>query len=459
MSEIKEKKLNNYPEIVSLESTEKIINQMKKNIFKICLNDGSKGTGFFCKIPFINENVLNALITNNHVINLEMEKITISINNDKEIKVIELNNRIKYTNKEYDITIIEIKEKDNINNYLELDENIMKKGSNKLYINNTIYIIQYPGGKQLGVSYGILYKIFEDKEYNFNHLCCTEEGSSGSPIINIINNKVIGIHKAAKNNYNIGLFINYAIEDFINKNIIKVLNENFNLNIKDNDNLEKLDLSQNGKYIGILEKLRIDNLKELYLRNNKISDIKILEKVEFKNLEKLNLSNNEISDINALERVKFENLKDLDLSHNKISDIKVLEKVQFENLEGLYLSYNEISDLEVLENVKFEKLQILSLSHNKISDIKMLKKNNFKELKILYLNHNQISDINVLENIELKNLQVLFLNKNNISDINVFEKVKFENLKRLYLNENLINKDNNSSLINNLNNKYKLSFS
>ena len=93
----------------------------------------------------------------------------------------------------------------------------MKKGSNKLYINNTIYIIQYPGGKRLGVSYGILNGIYEDKEYNFNHLCSTEEGSSGSPIINIINNKVIGIHKASKKNYNIGLFINYAIEDFINK--------------------------------------------------------------------------------------------------------------------------------------------------------------------------------------------------------------------------------------------------
>ena len=128
MSVIKEKILKNYPEIVSLESTENIVDQMKKNIFKICLNDGSKGTGFFCKIPFINNKELKVLITNNHVIkNLEMEKITISINNDKEIRKIELKNRIKYTNEEYDITIIEIKEEDEIKDYLELDENIMKK--------------------------------------------------------------------------------------------------------------------------------------------------------------------------------------------------------------------------------------------------------------------------------------------------------------------------------------------
>ena len=99
MSEINENKLNNFPEIVSLESTKKIKEQLKKNIFKICLNDGSKGTGFFCKIPFINNKELKVLITNIHVINLEIEKITISRNNDEEIRKIDLNNRIKYTNK------------------------------------------------------------------------------------------------------------------------------------------------------------------------------------------------------------------------------------------------------------------------------------------------------------------------------------------------------------------------
>ena len=150
MSGIKEKKLKNYSEIVSLEATEKIINQMKENICKIYLEDGSKGTGFFCKIPYINNKELKVLIANNNVINLEMEKITISIDNDNIIQEMELDNRVKYTNTEYDITIIEIKEKDNINNYLEIDENIMEK-DNDIFINNTIYILQYPKGKRLGV--------------------------------------------------------------------------------------------------------------------------------------------------------------------------------------------------------------------------------------------------------------------------------------------------------------------
>ena len=470
MNEIKEKKLNKYPEIVSLESTDIIINQMKKYIFKICLNDGSKGTGFFCSIPFIDNKELGVLITNNHVINLEIEKITISINNDKEIKEIELKNRIKYTNKEYDITIIEIKEEDNINNYLELDENIMRKGSNNLYINNTIYIIQYPEGK------------YEDEKYNFKHLCCTEVGSSGSPIINLINNKVIGIHKGTdiKNKYNKGLFINYAIEDFINKNnIIREFNKNFNLNLQDNDNLEKLNLTKKViSNIEKLEKIRIDNLKELDLSYNEISDIKVLEKVEFKDLKELNLNGNKISDLEVLEKVKFGNLLKLDLCYNEISDIKVLEKVKFKYLEGLYLSgnkilgieilekvkfeflkeldlsYNEISNIEVLEKVQFKDLKILYMNYNKISDIKVLEKVNFENLESLHLSNNKISDIKVLEKVKFNNLKELYLYNNEISDIKVLEKVKFENLKELYLYNKEINKINDSSLINNLKNKY-----
>ena len=55
---------------------------------------------------------------------------------------------MKYTNEEYDITIIEIKEEDNIKNYLELDDIIINdilnnNNKNKEYINETIYIIQY----------------------------------------------------------------------------------------------------------------------------------------------------------------------------------------------------------------------------------------------------------------------------------------------------------------------------
>ena len=51
------------------------------------------------------------------------------------------------------------------------------------------------------------------------HFCCTEYGSSGSPLLNSINNKIIGIHKKTINNkeYNLGAFLCNPIKEFKNK--------------------------------------------------------------------------------------------------------------------------------------------------------------------------------------------------------------------------------------------------
>ena len=250
----KESILRGYPNVISYECTKKIMEQMSKNICKIKIGE-EQGTGFFCKIPFPDiNNMLSVFITNNHIINDKIlyknnSKININIEEENEIKEINLNNRIKYTNEEYDITIIEIKENDNIKNYLELDDKIIEdilnnNNKNNKYIDDTIYIIQYPEGK-LSVSYGILNSIYEDKKYNFIHKCSTKGGSSGSPILNI-NNKIIGIHKEGYNNkYNKGTFLNYPIKEFIKLNyknneiLLEEFNKKYNLNII-NTKIDKL---------------------------------------------------------------------------------------------------------------------------------------------------------------------------------------------------------------------------
>ena len=57
------------------------------------------------------------------------------------------------------------------------------------------------------------------KNHYFYHLCGTEKGSSGGPILNVTNYRVIGMHKGTKkeDNYNIGVFMKFGINDFINK--------------------------------------------------------------------------------------------------------------------------------------------------------------------------------------------------------------------------------------------------
>ena len=115
-------------EPINMINTEKILNQMKKCICKIKI-ENIKATGFFCKISNINKNFL---MTNYHVIDEiyinNNKEINILLNDDKEALITDLEiKREKCFNKEYDIVVlIEIKEEDNIKEYLELDDNIFK---------------------------------------------------------------------------------------------------------------------------------------------------------------------------------------------------------------------------------------------------------------------------------------------------------------------------------------------
>ena len=76
---------------------------MEKNIFRIKIGE-IEGTGFFCKIPYINK---FALITSNHIIIENENEINIKIKEENESRIINLENRIKYFNKEYDIALID----------------------------------------------------------------------------------------------------------------------------------------------------------------------------------------------------------------------------------------------------------------------------------------------------------------------------------------------------------------
>ena len=498
----KESELNNSPKVIKYESIKKIIEQMEKNICLIATEKISEkksekesykesiqeqGTGFFCKIPFPNiTNKLTVLITNNHIIDKDLldnkGKTTIYIENEKEGREMNFKNRMCYTNKEYDITIIEIKEKDNIKNYLELDDEIMKvvlndDNDNFEYIKKTVYIIQYPEN-ELSVSFGLIDSIEDGKEkYNFYHKCRTNHGSSGSPILNSENNKVIGVHKSGTNvNVNKGVFLDKPIKEFIRLNCTKAVNidnsnkenlkngskNNFqanNSNIKEenmNNNRDNhLDEEKDNNVVNpdiynimneqsfkeFCRKYNINNATGLINLNKNLIEnegVKYLSKVELKELKQLYLQNNNISDINPFEIAKFENLQKLDIGNNEISDINILGKVNFLRLKELYLFHNNISDIRVFEKVKFERLEILNLGDNKISDIKAIEKTNIKGLKQLFLYGNIISDISPLKKFNLQKLIILNIGDNKISDISILENTNFKELKELFLYGNRI---------------------
>ena len=190
-------------------------------IFKI---DGNKaGTGFFCKIKR-GEELIPVLITNYHVIDdnyMKQNKYLKFYINDKS-HIIDLNSESKIyssSNNEYDMMIIRLKD-GQVNNYLDIDENIFEDNSENYYENDSIYILHYANAEEAKVSFGKGIKKLDN--YDIKHLCHTEPGSSGGPILSRMTNKVIGIHKGSigkgKCDYNIGTFLKYPLNEVKNQN-------------------------------------------------------------------------------------------------------------------------------------------------------------------------------------------------------------------------------------------------
>jgi len=226
----------NMAKYLNFENLKVIENQKINSICKIINVNEVSGTGFLALIPYPDRlNPLPVLFTCNHVIKGNENEIKL-IFNDKLEKILKLNNTRKiYINKDKDITIIEIKKEDNydINNFLEIDYNIFEnKDLNEIY--KSIYIIHFPFGKESNLSIGTIEKIEDDL---IKHKCATEKGSSGAPIINLNNFKIIGIHQGTEkiHSLNIGILLTNIINDF-NKS-------------KDSEN-KKILYYDNGRYEG-----------------------------------------------------------------------------------------------------------------------------------------------------------------------------------------------------------------
>ena len=290
-----EKKIKNSPDPVNIAGTKVILEQLMNCICKIKIK-GATGTGFFCKIPLGVNETLNVLMTNYHVLDEKYYEDNKEINllvNDED-KAYEINLLIKrktYFNKDYDIAIIELKEEDGIKNFLELDENLFKDKENIFYKDKSLYVLQYPNGKNACVSYGLLINI---EKNDIKHTCSTEKGSSGSPILNLENNKVIGIHKEAglsTFNFNKGTLLKFPLNDFekkennlstkLSKEIYQKYNKGFNLiwidrNIHNNQNTQYIkEICSNFKFCKIKEFSDVNNSIN-YIKQIKFESTKII---------------------------------------------------------------------------------------------------------------------------------------------------------------------------------------
>ena len=251
---------------ISQEQIRKIDFQMTYSICSI-IHNNSRGTGFFCRIPFPdNYTLLPVLITCNHVLDEESISNGKKINfifNDKSYSLLIDNSRKKYTDKIKDITFIQIKINDNIKNvsFLDIDENF---NLHEIGDEKSVYVLHYEYGKYKKFSRGIIVFIKKSKKgfYKIMYSCSTQTGSSGCPIINSSNSKVIGIHKGYEQDFslNIGMIIEVPKEFYNKYQYVQNSEKEYNI-LRD---YSEYDFSEETKIIEKIEK------KEKEIKHNQI---------------------------------------------------------------------------------------------------------------------------------------------------------------------------------------------
>ena len=259
------------PISISKQCTKTILDQMNKSLYKIEYEKGKFHTGFFCHIKYENKNI-PVLITNYQALYIEKNK-EIHVTSNNETISIELGD-IKYFNKIYDLSILQIKENKNINKiyFFELDENVYKNNYEIYYKNKSIYTIHYNKDKNVYATFGKIKDIINSKIIYSSNI---NLNFKDFPIFDLSNNKLIGISKENSKLFNNGLFFN--INEFINeyKNTKQFFRDNNQNEIDIFINIEDKDINKEIYFLDNNDNIH-NNLKELTELNTElyINDIK-----------------------------------------------------------------------------------------------------------------------------------------------------------------------------------------
>ena len=460
-----------------------ILEQMNKSICKIN-NENSISTGFLCLIPNRKLNYdIKALITCNHALNdlkLGNKLMLIFINKEKEIIIDEFTKI--YTNNENRITIIELKENEfNLDDYLKIDDLIYKENELKeLYNDKHIYIIHYPKGIEVKYSVGEIKNIDNSK---IEYCCAADEGSSGAPILNLNNYKVIGIHigKIKNLNYNVGEIIKFPINDFYfnkGKNLESNIKINeFEFNKNENNKINTLEEKSSNNYIiaeieikeeDINKDIRIINSYEQYKReyywednkkdyenekeikenceikiNNKIIPFsyfynftkkeKYIIQYSFKNkLSKINYMFSECSSLTNINLSNFntQNVIDMNNMFNRCSSLTNVNLSNFntENVNNMSHTFCGCSSLTKINLSNFDTKNVTNMS-NLFSKCKALitinlsnlNTKNVTDMSYMFSECNSLTNINLsnFNTQNVKNMNCMFWECNSLTNINL----------------------------------------
>ena len=101
-------------------------------------------------------------------------------------------------------------------------------------------------------------------------------------------------------------------------------------------------------------------------------------------------NNNKLNDqdFKYISQIRFNQLKEIDISENKITNIEPFNKMSLPFLEFLNLSYNEIQIIEPVTKINSKILQYIFLQKNQIKDIGSFLDSNFENIKIIRIENN-----------------------------------------------------------------------
>ena len=183
--------MDNYPKSVTKSQTQIIFNQMNNSFYKIQGKDNKFGIGIFCKIKIKNKNIFVLMTNYNLIDEIYIEQndgIRIIINN--ELNLMKFGDkRLKYMNKELDLTVIEIKENKKFNlNFLKIDESLNEDELLTLNNKRTMCVVHHNStDKEISVSYGIIRYI---NKYVISLSCNINSNGTIASIFNLKNNKM-----------------------------------------------------------------------------------------------------------------------------------------------------------------------------------------------------------------------------------------------------------------------------
>ncbi|EDV19375.1 uncharacterized protein TRIADDRAFT_62194 [Trichoplax adhaerens] len=164
------------------------------------------------------------------------------------------------------------------------------------------------------------------------------------------------------------------------------------LNLQNLTSLTKLDFANNRLYkIDPLAFINAENLKVIYINNNKLQELRFLQTIP--SLEEVYLENVGLTSLSQINMTKLDKLTKLIIRNNKILK---LENESFEGLTALQLldlSKNMISHLSSKVFSLAQNLFKISFQSNKISKVIDTKcPGDYTRIEGINLNNNRLDD-------------------------------------------------------------------